>query len=313
MENEAIKPEVKEKKAGGKKKGNKPTGNPAGRKRAQSTVLQNFQKNTLANNASAQDSKKPIVEGMDQNKFKGLLGMFDKKPEDANVEKEKPSFGKMNNDRMSMFNKQNTTVGTDLNPIGTDAKPRLSIKDRMAALMQSKEDSKFVKKNDPIMERLNEGNEEDEEDEDSYDDDLSEGLSVSEGDKDNDDLKSESLSGEAKSEKNDEIKKGNDDDESEESLVADAEVVEEEAKEKTVDAEKKDDEKVEEKDIIVAEVKAEVVAEVKAEVVAEVKAEVVTEVKAEVDDIKKDEKDEKKKEDLNKSEDLDDWFIYLKF
>jgi len=272
MENEAKKPEVKEKKAGGKKKGNKPAANPQGRSRAKSTVLANFQKNTLANNSSLADAKKPIVTGMNQDKFKNLLGMFDKKPEDPNKEKEKPSFGKMNSDRMAMFNKNSNDDSKVTCPGEVQNKPRLSIKERMAALMQSKEDMKPKKKIDPILEKLHENND-DEEDEDSGDDDLSDedNLDISEGeDKDNDDLgKSESLS-EEKSEG------------------------------------KKDEKKVEDK----AEV--DVLAEVVVENIPENKKEdvdgkvVEVEVKKNEENEENQENENKKKEDLNKSEELDD-------
>lgn len=202
MEDESKKPEVKEKKP--KKKGNKPSGQPVGRSRAKSTVLANFQKNTMANKLNDQDSKKAIDTGVTQDRFKNLLGMFDKKPEDSNKEKEKPSFQKMNTDRFAMFNKNNNT--TDNKPTtGFNQGGGMSIKDRMAKLMQSKEDNKTVKKVDPILERLRENRNDDDddydEDEDSYDDELSEedNLDISEGGKENDDLdKSESLSEEKK-------------------------------------------------------------------------------------------------------------------
>jgi hypothetical protein len=219
MENEANKAELKEKKSGaGKKKGNKPSANPVGRNRAKSTVLANFQKNTMSNKLNEQDSKKPIQTGVTQDRFKNLLSMFDKKPaEEMKKEDEKPSYGanvKMNSDRFSMFNKnnENTTDKKDNNVLtGLDpSKPRLSIKERMEKLMQSKEESKPVQKIDPILERLrenrNEGDEEFDEDEDSYDDELSgeDNLDGSEGEK-NDDLdKTESLSDEKKESKEEE-------------------------------------------------------------------------------------------------------------
>lgn len=270
MENETKKPEVKEKKAGGKKK-NKPSGNPGGRSRAKSTVLANFQKNTLANNTNANDSKKPIVTGMNQDKFKNLLGMFDKKPEDTTVEKEKPSFGKMNSDRFAMFNKNNSNTD-DSKPLpGLDPnKPRLSIKERMEKLMQSKEDSKVVKKIDPILEKLRENNNDDDEDEDSYDDDLSDDndLDISEGnDKNNDDLeKSESLS--------EENKAGEVEVEAEVSLEAEKEENNSNDEEKPVD--KKDNENVN------------------------------TEVNKNESQNEDSKTNDKKKDDLDKSEDLDD-------
>ena len=251
MENEAKLPveETKGKKAsaGGKKKTNKSGANPQGRSRAKSTVLQNFQKNTLANNANPVDSKKPIVTGMNVERFKNLLGMFDKKPEDAQKDSEKPSFGKMNADRMSMFNKVDDSKpcpGEVLN------KPRLSIKERMDALMKSKEEMKPQKKIDPILEKLRERNNENEDDEDddgdSFDNDLSDedNLDISQEqdkdkDNDNDDLgKSESLSEEKKEDKDNDKDNDNNDNDNEQNK--EEKVNEEKAQ---FSAEEKDNEK----------------------------------------------------------------------
>jgi hypothetical protein len=213
MENEVNKPVdiTKEKKAaGGKKKTNKAGANPGagGRKRAQSTVLQNFQKNTMANNTNTTDPKNPIVTGLNKERFKSLLGMFDKKPEDTPKELGVPSGNsKMNANRFSMFNQNNDN--SNQSPGELLNKPKVSIKERMEALMKSKEAMQPQKKIDPILEKLRSNNHNnDEEDEDSYDDDdLSEdnNLDISQEDNDkdkdndNDDLgKSESLSEEKK-------------------------------------------------------------------------------------------------------------------
>lgn len=272
MENEANKAEVVEKKAGaGKKKGNKPSANPGGRSRAKSTVLANFQKNTMANKLNEQDSKKSIQTGLTQDRFKNLLGMFDKKPEEIQKEKEKPSFGKMNSDRFAMFNKnnENTTDKTDDKTL--PGLPRLSIKERMEKLMQSKEENKTVRKVDPILERLRENRNEDDEDydedEDSYDDELSgeDNLDGSEGEK-NDNLdKTESLSDEKK--------------ESKEEENNEVEVL------KSIGSNEEENQPEKEKEVLNIKVK---------------------ETDVEKDDIVKSKDKQVEKEDLNKSEELDD-------
>ena len=230
MENEPKILLPKQKKhTAGKKKGNKPSANPAGRGKAKG-LLQNFKNNTLASKSAAVESKKPIVEGMNTDKFKNLLGMFDKKPEDKPIEDNKPSFGKINSDRMSMFNKDNNIEESKQVSENDAYKPNSSIKDRINSLMKSKDDSKITTRTiDPILEKLRENVMED--DEDSYDN-LSDDLDISEGEENDDLEKSENLS-EVKSEKIEKEEDNKKDEENKVSLEAKKEHV-------SLDSEEKD-------------------------------------------------------------------------
>jgi len=163
-----------QKNAGGnsKKPSNRPSANPmGGRNRAKSTVLANFEKNLKSNSSNTKDKGKIEVVGMDNQRFKNLLSMFEKKPEERQQEETENSQGKgkIDPNRFKAFDGNKADEGIEkknalLDPLKNA--PRVSIQDRIKLLMNSQEESKPKKSyNDPIIEKLRENAKDDDENE----------------------------------------------------------------------------------------------------------------------------------------------------
>jgi hypothetical protein len=168
VEDKNKKVEVQKKKNDTKKPG-KRSGPKEPRDRAKSTLVNPF------------DSKKPVnskketkpVETIGENRFKNLLSMFDKKSGPAKENKEDPGPMKLDMNKFSAFNIDNSNdkhrSSMDIRPSGASS----TIKERMEALLNSNKtnNKNSVSTIDPVLEQRRKLKDQDEHNNDSFDED----------------------------------------------------------------------------------------------------------------------------------------------
>lgn len=178
------------KKRGEGKKPGKPQGPPDMRGRAKSTLVNPFEKNKTG--GASKKENKP-VETIGNDRFKNLLSMFDKKPEQGKENNEDPGPKKLDANKFSAFNGGNNAVSGKQSQGMPKAGVADSIQKRMEALLNSNKNNRnTVAGLDPVLEQrrkqLEEEYGDEEEDDlgdDHFDDDLSD-LSEKKSDKDDD-------------------------------------------------------------------------------------------------------------------------------
>ncbi len=197
---------------GHSKKSSKPTKNPiGGRSKGKSLVLANFEKNLKANSTNSTESKK-IITGVDNEKFNNLRAMFEKKPEERQINDENENYGggKIDPNKLLAFTGENPNQNDKKNSVllTNDNSQSFSIQERIKMLMKSQEENKPQKNNnDPIMEKLKQSHLKDDVDENSEKSFSDDNLDISKGEDhhDNNLSKSEGLSDQEEKQENGKI------------------------------------------------------------------------------------------------------------